>query len=72
VEVRESDAFRVLVLAPIGRDASAAAELLSRGGVCAEICDDLDCLMRHLHSGVAAVLIAEEALYRQDTSALAA
>jgi len=72
MEVRESGAFRVLVLAPIGRDASAAADLLSRGGVSTEVCRDLDCLMQHLQPEVAAVLLTEEALYRKDTSALAA
>jgi signal transduction histidine kinase len=71
VEVRESAALRVLVLAPIGRDASAAAELLSRGGVRTEVCQDLPSLMERLETEVAAVLIAEEAVYRKDTTALA-
>jgi signal transduction histidine kinase len=71
MEVRESGAFRVLVLAPIGRDASAAADLLSRGGVSTEVCRDLACLMEHLEPQVAAVLLTEEAVYRKDTSALA-
>ncbi|HEY5758177.1 MAG TPA: ATP-binding protein [Steroidobacter sp.] len=71
VEVRESGAFRVLVLAPIGRDASAAADLLNRGGVSTEVCRDLACLMEHLGPQVAAVLLTEEALYRKDTTALA-
>lgn len=71
MEVRESGALRVLVVAPIGRDAAAAAELLSRGGVSTEVCRDLACLMEHIEAGVAAVLVAEEALYRKDTTALA-
>ncbi|MFC4314120.1 ATP-binding protein [Steroidobacter flavus] len=70
MEVREPEALRVLVVAPIGRDASAAAELLSRGGVSTEVCRDLECLMEHLETNVAAVLLAEEAIYRQDTTAL--
>ncbi len=71
MEGAESGAFRVLVLAPIGRDASAAAELLTRGGVSTEICRDLACLMEHIGTDIAAVLLAEEALYRKDTTALA-
>jgi signal transduction histidine kinase len=67
----DPDAFRVLVLAPVGRDASAAAELLSRGGLRSEICPDLPCLMEHLTIQVAAVLLTEEAIYRRDASSLA-
>jgi signal transduction histidine kinase/CheY-like chemotaxis protein len=71
MELRESNALRVLILAPIGRDASAAAELLSRGGVRSEVCPDLVSLIQQLETEVGAVLLAEEAVYRQDTTALA-
>jgi len=71
MEAPEPEAFSVLVLAPIGRDASAASELLSRGGLRAEVCRDLDGLIDRLGAPVASVLLAEEALYRRDTSVLA-
>lgn len=63
---------RVLVVAPIGRDASAVAELLIRVGLQAEVCRDLQCLMAHLENDADAVLIAEEALFGKETAALAA
>jgi signal transduction histidine kinase/ActR/RegA family two-component response regulator len=72
MEVAEPEAELVLVLAPIGRDASAAADLLNRSGLSTEICRDLGCLMEHLSLGVATVLVAEEALFRKDLSALGA
>lgn len=72
MEAPEPDGLRILVLAPIGRDASAASELLSRAGLSTEVCRDLACLMKHLTTEVAAVLLAEEAVYRKDSTALAA
>ena len=63
---------RVLILAPRGRDAFVAADLLRRGAIPAEIVPDLATLVAELARGVAAVLITEEALVAGDRSALAA
>ncbi|HEY0419400.1 MAG TPA: sensor protein, partial [Acetobacteraceae bacterium] len=52
---------RVLILAPTGRDAPAAAQLLREGELAAEICADLPALCRCLEQGAGAVLVAEEA-----------
>ena len=63
---------RVLILAPRGRDAFVAADLLRRGAIAAEIVPDLATLVTELARGVAAVLITEEALAAEDRSALSA
>ena len=63
---------RVLILAPRGRDAAVAADLLGRGGIEAQIVPDLVTLVAELPQGVAAVLITEEALAAEDRSALTA
>jgi signal transduction histidine kinase/ActR/RegA family two-component response regulator len=60
----------VLVLAPIGRDAEASVELLRRQGVQAHICKDYSDLTARLALDVGAILVAEEALFGIDTSAL--
>lgn len=62
---------RVLILAPRGRDALVAADLLRRGGITAEVVADLSTLAVEVARGVAAVLITEEALAATDGSALA-
>ncbi|GGH21009.1 hybrid sensor histidine kinase/response regulator [Alsobacter metallidurans] len=56
-----SDA-RVLVLAPIGRDAAVAVALLGRNGLAADAVEDLPELTRELAQGAGAAVIAEEAL----------
>src|SRR4051812_17989933 len=65
----ESTAFRVLVLAPIGRDASASVDLLRKGGLAAQACNSLGALVAELKSGAGAVLVAEEALFKADLTA---
>jgi signal transduction histidine kinase/ActR/RegA family two-component response regulator len=68
----DGESARVLVLAPIGRDAPASAELLRRVGLDAEVCKSLSDLVKNVNAGAAAVLVAEEALFGEDTSALSA
>ena len=68
----EASSPYVLVLAPIGRDASAAAEVLGRVGLTTRICRDLPCLMEKLEADVATILVAEEALFGKDISTLSA
>lgn len=52
----------VLILAPRGRDAAVAADLLGRHGLAARICTDARELTNRLSDGVGAVLLTEEAL----------
>ena len=53
---------RVLILTPTGRDGSMAVDLLREVGINGVTCGDLGDLSREIDAGVAAVLIAEEAL----------
>ena len=52
----------VLVLAPLGRDAELAVDVLRRSDIQARICTDLDELTAQLARNRGAILIAEEAL----------
>ncbi len=60
----------VIVFAPVGRDAAASAGLLSRSGIAAQTCGDLQSLVAALRAGTAAAFIAEEALFGKDASLL--
>jgi signal transduction histidine kinase/ActR/RegA family two-component response regulator len=62
----------ILILAPIGRDAVASADLLRRSGMKADVCKDLDELTSRIDATASAVLLAEEALFGKDCSMLAA
>ena len=53
---------RVLVLAPIGRDASIAVTVLREGGIASEACRDIETLCGLLTEGTGAALLTEEAL----------
>src|SRR5881628_3617305 len=53
---------RVLVLAPIGRDASVAVAVLSEAGIASEPCPDIETICGMLTAGAGAALLAEEAL----------
>jgi signal transduction histidine kinase/CheY-like chemotaxis protein len=63
---------RVLVFAPIGRDGQASAELLCSAGFDAEICTSLSQVIALIKAGAAVIFIAEEGLFGQDVSTLAA
>ncbi|MGI4950121.1 MAG: ATP-binding protein [Janthinobacterium lividum] len=63
---------RVLILAPRGRDAAIAAELMDRHGLPAEVCRDQAMLVDELGRGAGAVLLTEEALAAGDMGVLAA
>ncbi|WP_105422542.1 MULTISPECIES: ATP-binding protein [Neorhizobium] len=60
----------VIVFAPVGRDAAASVGLLSRSGIAAKTCGDLQSLVAALQAGAAAAFIAEEALFGKDASLL--
>ena len=62
-EVKE----RILLLAPIGRDAQAAAQHLADANLRSLICSDLDDLAARLREGGAAAVLTEEALYNRGT-----
>jgi signal transduction histidine kinase/CheY-like chemotaxis protein len=53
---------RVLVLAPVGRDAPLLCQVLERTGLAGVTCGDMAELARHLREGVGVVLLTEEAL----------
>lgn len=53
---------RVLILAPTGRDAAAAAEQLSATGLHVQVCRDLIGFVERLDEGAGSAVIAEEAL----------
>src|SRR3954465_9914626 len=53
---------RVLVLAPVGRDAPLAAPVLGQSGIATHCCEDMADLCAEIGPGAAAVLPAEEAL----------
>jgi PAS domain S-box-containing protein len=61
---------RVLILAPVGRDAALTRSVLDSGGVESLVCSDLHELQRNLVAGAGAAVITEEALIGQDTSGL--
>ena len=63
---------RVLILAPRGRDASIACELLRQHGLDCLVCADLGDVVHRLGEAAGAVLVTEEALATGDRAGLAA
>lgn len=61
---------RALILAPRGRDAAVASNILNEAHIATEICKDLSELIAHLRYGCDAAVVTEEAL-RGDTRPLA-
>ncbi|HEY8574330.1 response regulator [Phenylobacterium sp.] len=61
-----SGSGRVLVLAPLGRDAAIARSILLEAQMPVMVCHDLACLCEELDNGAGAALIAEEALQVAD------
>src|SRR4051812_21166144 len=53
---------RVLVLAPVGRDAALADRVLGRAGIATHTCPDIAALCAGLGGGAAAAVLTEEAL----------
>ena len=53
---------RLLVLAPVGKDASLIEAMLSKDEVACTACADLASLEQELERGAAAILVTEEAL----------
>ncbi len=65
-----SDAERVLVLAPRGRDAAIACNIMHEAQIDCEICSDLAGLMTNLCGGAEAAVLTEEALRNSDARPL--
>ena len=57
-----AESERVLVVAPLGRDAAVAATILREAGIASRACDDVACMVRCLSEAAGVALIAEEAL----------
>lgn len=58
----EGSAERVLVLAPVGRDAALICERIVAEGMACEVCEDLPALLAGIEAGAGAVVVAQEAL----------
>src|SRR5215470_6022659 len=56
------DVARVLIFAPIGRDANLTADLLSRAGITCQICHSMNDVCIELARSAGAILLTEEAL----------
>jgi signal transduction histidine kinase/ActR/RegA family two-component response regulator len=68
----DSPDCRVLVFAPIGRDAGACADILCRAGMSVLVCADIAALVDAVEAGAGAVFVAEEGLFGKDTGRLTA
>ena len=62
---------RILILAPHGRDAEVASQLLQEAGWATRICSDLANLCLELSNGAATAVIVEEAVATADLTCLA-
>jgi len=54
--------LRVLVFAPVGRDAVLTRDLLARAAVAGEVCPTMTQLVEELERGAGAIVLTEEAL----------
>ena len=63
---------RILVLAPLGRDAEVIAGVVGRKGIACDIVADFGALTEHIVAGAAAAIVTEEALLRADPARLLA
>ena len=63
---------RILIVAPIGRDASLISAALERAALTPFVCPDAEALLAELPAGAGAVLLTEEAFDREALERLAA
>ena len=61
---------RVLILAPTGKDAALAADVLRRDGLCTWVCEDLIDVRSELARGAGVLLLAEESLLPREVAVL--
>lgn len=60
-------ATRILILAPVGRDAELMCSYLERAGLPCTPCEDMDMLCREFDRGAGAVMLTDEALAHPST-----
>ncbi|HVN44829.1 MAG TPA: ATP-binding protein [Steroidobacteraceae bacterium] len=68
--VSDTRSERVLIVAPVGRDAAAIADLLSANGYCAHVCSGASEAAAQAGADTAALLLTEEALVPEQVPAL--
>ena len=61
---------RVLIHAPVGRDAALTRELLTRAGIASMVCDSVDQVVAEIETGCAAVILTEEVFENPDFARL--
>ena len=66
-----ADSERVLLLAPLGRDAAVATAMLAEAGLKSRSCGSIPDLVACVREGAGCVLVTEEALSTADTNPLA-
>jgi signal transduction histidine kinase/ActR/RegA family two-component response regulator len=66
----EALALRILIVAPLGRDAVAMVELLQSHGYLAQVCSGLADAAAAVEQGAGALLLTEESLEREQMTAL--
>lgn len=64
--IPKSGSCKALILAPLGRDAAIAAELLGEAALKSEICPSIEALSSSLNNDVSFAVIAEEVLLTAD------
>jgi len=62
--------FRVLIMAPFGRDADVIADVLASDGRSCLACSDSECLLNELESGAGVAIITEESVQNDSAGAL--
>ncbi|MGB9475814.1 MAG: ATP-binding protein [Candidatus Udaeobacter sp.] len=67
---RNNPGERVLILAPVGQDAAAIAELLARSGFETQVCGSLAVCCAQINLGAGALVLTEEALESANVSDL--
>ena len=67
---RSANDLRITVVAPTGRDSELICRLLQRNGTVAMECPDWNAACREVQLGIGALLIVDEVLNRESTSAL--
>lgn len=65
-DVLQSHSERALILAPHGRDATVAADILRSVGITAAICPDMPALVRGIAQGAGFALVTDEAIRTAD------
>src|SRR4051812_18165261 len=58
----QTDDQRILICAPLGKDAELSCTVLEKAGLSCCVCKDLDVLLEELRKGADAVLAVEEIL----------